>query len=141
MWLAPFLPHTPTQSPRRAPYFTQFITVEREIASRRVATKLKERAFFLISEPCEKTYCAWGALCVVSEKGKGVCQCPAECPLTSAPVCGSDDVTYPNSCHLRQTSCQNKKNIRVKQQGACGEYLIYSRTAASTIRADLCNAR
>lgn len=35
MWLAPFLPHTPTQSFRRAPYFTQFITVEREIAPRR----------------------------------------------------------------------------------------------------------
>lgn len=57
----------------------------------------------------------------MSEKGKGVCQCPTECPLTSEPVCGSDDVTYTNYCHLRQTSCQNKKNIRVRYQRACGK--------------------
>ncbi|KAL0132236.1 hypothetical protein PUN28_000198 [Cardiocondyla obscurior] len=71
------------------------------------------------AEPCEKTYCSWGATCVVSEKGKGVCQCLTECSLTSDPVCGSDDVTYTNHCHLRQISCQNKKNIRVKHHGAC----------------------
>ncbi|KAL0132239.1 hypothetical protein PUN28_000198 [Cardiocondyla obscurior] len=73
----------------------------------------------IIEEPCEKTYCSWGATCVVSEKGKGVCQCLTECSLTSDPVCGSDDVTYTNHCHLRQISCQNKKNIRVKHHGAC----------------------
>ncbi|EZA61401.1 Agrin, partial [Ooceraea biroi] len=77
-----------------------------------------------VSEPCEKTYCAWGATCVVSEDGKALCQCPADCPLTSDPVCGSDDITYTNYCHLRQASCQKRKNTRVKHQGACGEYLI-----------------
>ncbi|KYQ52940.1 Agrin, partial [Trachymyrmex zeteki] len=77
------------------------------------------RAFFLISEPCEKIYCAWGATCIVSENGKGLCQCSTDCPLTSDPVCGSDDVTYTNHCHLRQASCQNRKNIRLKHKGAC----------------------
>ncbi|XP_020299873.1 agrin-like isoform X1 [Pseudomyrmex gracilis] len=71
------------------------------------------------AEPCEKTYCAWGATCVVSESGKAMCQCPADCPSTSDPVCGSDDVTYTNYCHLRQTSCLKRKNTRVKHQGAC----------------------
>ncbi|XP_018306500.1 follistatin-related protein 3 [Mycetomoellerius zeteki] len=70
-------------------------------------------------KPCEKIYCAWGATCIVSENGKGLCQCSTDCPLTSDPVCGSDDVTYTNHCHLRQASCQNRKNIRLKHKGAC----------------------
>lgn len=83
--------------------------------------KINKGVLFPISEPCEKTYCAWGATCVVSESGKAMCQCPADCPSTSEPVCGSDDVTYTNYCHLRQTSCLKRKNTRVKHQGACGE--------------------
>jgi len=86
--------------------------------------KLKERALALISEPCEKIYCAWGATCIVSENGKGLCQCSTDCSLTPDPVCGSDDVTYTNHCHLRQASCQNRKNIRMKHKGACGECTI-----------------
>ncbi|KMQ97010.1 agrin-like isoform x2 protein, partial [Lasius niger] len=81
--------------------------------------KIKKTCSFLVSEPCEKTYCAWGATCVVSENGKGLCQCPADCPLTSDPVCGSDDMTYTSYCHLRQASCLKRKNTRVKHQGAC----------------------
>nr|XP_050849942.1 agrin-like isoform X3 [Vespula vulgaris] len=71
------------------------------------------------AEPCEKTYCAWGATCVVSENGKALCQCPTNCPSNSAQVCGSDDVTYTNQCHLRQASCQRRKNTRIKHEGAC----------------------
>ncbi|XP_046614325.1 agrin-like isoform X1 [Neodiprion virginianus] len=70
-------------------------------------------------EPCEKTYCAWGASCVVSENGRAICQCPVDCPPTQQPVCGSDNVTYSNHCHLRQESCHRRKNTRVKYQGAC----------------------
>lgn len=77
--------------------------------------------FCFFSEPCEKTYCAWGATCVVSESGKPLCLCPTNCPSNSAQVCGSDDVTYTNQCHLRQASCQRRKNTRVKHEGACGE--------------------
>jgi len=83
-----------------------------------------------VSEPCEKTYCAWGATCVVSE-GKALCQCPTDCPLTPDPVCGSDDVTYASYCHLRQISCQKRKNTRVKHQEACGECLLLFLTRAS----------
>ncbi|XP_048504803.1 agrin-like isoform X3 [Athalia rosae] len=70
-------------------------------------------------EPCEKTYCAWGASCVVSESGRALCQCPVNCSTTQQPVCGSDNVTYLNHCHLRQESCQRRKNTRVRHQGAC----------------------
>ncbi|XP_053970989.1 agrin-like isoform X3 [Hylaeus volcanicus] len=71
------------------------------------------------AEPCEKTYCSWGATCVVLETGKPLCQCPTDCPSNSEPVCGSDGVTYTNYCHLRQASCNQRKNTRVKHQGAC----------------------
>ncbi|PBC32384.1 Agrin [Apis cerana cerana] len=71
------------------------------------------------SQPCEKTYCSWGATCVVSENGKPLCQCPTDCPSTSEPVCGSDNVTYTNYCHLRKSSCLERKSTRVKNQGAC----------------------
>lgn len=81
------------------------------------------RIFF--SEPCEKTYCSWGATCVVSENGKPLCQCPTDCPSTSEPVCGSDNVTYTNYCHLRKSSCLERKSTRVKNQGACGEYIPF----------------
>ncbi|XP_023288194.1 agrin [Orussus abietinus] len=71
------------------------------------------------AEPCEKTFCAWGASCVVSENGRALCQCPVNCPANHEPVCGSDNVTYTNHCHLRQASCQHRKTFRVKHQGAC----------------------
>ncbi|CAD6219443.1 GSCOCG00004975001-RA-CDS, partial [Cotesia congregata] len=78
---------------------------------------------FILSEPCEKTYCAWGAVCVVSDNGIATCQCPSNCPKTLEHVCGTDDVTYLNQCLLRQTSCRDRKNTRVKHQGVCGKFV------------------
>ncbi|OAD61890.1 Agrin [Eufriesea mexicana] len=80
---------------------------------------LQDSCDFSFTEPCEKTYCSWGATCVVSENGKPLCQCPSDCPSTPEPVCGSDNVTYTNHCHLRKTSCLERKNTREKNQGAC----------------------
>ncbi|CAL7951549.1 unnamed protein product [Xylocopa violacea] len=85
------------------------------------------------AEPCEKTYCSWGATCVVAENGKPLCQCPTDCPTTSEPVCGADNVTYINYCHLRKTSCLERRNTRVKNQGACGEYLFPSTDFRPTV--------
>ncbi|KAI4485764.1 hypothetical protein M0804_006253 [Polistes exclamans] len=106
---------TSRSSSRRSP---KVLTIDN--AARDYSDYYEETAT-TISEPCEKTYCAWGATCVVSENGKALCQCPTNCPSNSAPVCGSDDVTYTNQCHLRQASCQRRKNTRIKHEGACGE--------------------
>ncbi|XP_011499740.1 PREDICTED: uncharacterized protein LOC105363687 [Ceratosolen solmsi marchali] len=73
------------------------------------------------AEPCEKTFCALGMSCVVSENGQAMCQCPAACPESHNPVCGNDGVTYANHCQLRRTSCQKRKDTRFKHQGPCGE--------------------
>ncbi|XP_058793471.1 agrin-like isoform X2 [Phymastichus coffea] len=94
------------------------------------------------AEPCEKTFCAWGMSCVVLDTGEATCQCPASCPDNYAPVCGQDGVTYSNHCQLRRTSCQKRKETRVKHQGACekvdpcekltcalGQYCIRNRDA------------
>ncbi|XP_031335468.1 agrin-like isoform X3 [Photinus pyralis] len=70
-------------------------------------------------EPCEKTFCAWGAHCVTGPDGRALCQCPTYCKPISDPVCGTDDKTYLNQCELRASACQNRQNIRQKYSGAC----------------------
>ena len=33
-------------------------------------------------------------------------ECYMDCPELYAPVCGSDDQTYPSRCHLEAKACQ-----------------------------------
>jgi coxsackievirus/adenovirus receptor len=80
--------------------------------------------FFLVAEPCEKTYCAYGANCVQTSDGRAECQCPTECPDMFTPVCGTDGVTYTNHCMMRMKSCREERNTRVQHAGDCGEYGI-----------------
>lgn len=75
-----------------------------------------------VAEPCEKTYCAYGASCVQTADGRAECQCPSECPAMVTPVCGTDGVTYKNHCMLRMKSCRQERNTRVQHTGECGEY-------------------
>ncbi|XP_030748435.1 agrin-like isoform X2 [Sitophilus oryzae] len=72
-------------------------------------------------EPCEKTYCAWGAQCVNAPDGKALCQCPTSCKSKSELVCGTDNVTYENQCLLRLASCKARLDTRVKHSGQCIE--------------------
>ena len=95
-----------------------FVRIRAEGVTEAEATKAG-RALF--AELCEKTYCALGMSCVVSESGQAMCQCPAACPDSHAPVCGNDGVTYANHCQLRRTNCQRRRDTRVKHQGACGK--------------------
>lgn len=75
----------------------------------------------IFTEPCEKTFCAWGAHCVSGPDGKAMCQCPIKCSSHVDPVCGTDNRTYPNHCQLRVASCKARLNTRVKHPGECGE--------------------
>ncbi|XP_066155435.1 agrin-like isoform X4 [Euwallacea fornicatus] len=72
-------------------------------------------------EPCEKTYCAWGAQCVNAPDGKALCQCLTSCKVKSDPVCGTNNVTYDNQCLLRVASCKARLDTRVKHSGECVE--------------------
>ena len=61
--------------------------------------------------------------------GSAGCVCPEICPQFVDPVCGSDGVTYDNTCELQKASCEQEKHIKVMMNGSCGEmeyYVSYS---------------
>ncbi|XP_063914885.1 agrin-like isoform X2 [Zophobas morio] len=72
-----------------------------------------------IEEPCEKTFCAWGADCIAGPDGRALCQCPTRCKQKVDLVCGTDGKTYANRCQLRVASCKARLNTRVKHDGEC----------------------
>lgn len=78
-------------------------------------------------DPCETTYCPYGAECVRSMDGAtAACECPKACysygdNVGGAEVCGSDGKNYPNMCELNKAACENMKNITMVYEGKCGE--------------------
>ena len=71
-----------------------------------------------VSRPasCGSVVCTWGARCVQDK-----CECPQCLDEDSAPVCGSDGLTYDSACELQSASCVLRKNIRVAKSGSCDE--------------------
>ncbi|XP_062508629.1 follistatin-like [Corticium candelabrum] len=64
------------------------------------------------NEHCEMTV-ETGPICVS-------CVVHEQCPTKPKLVCGSDDKTYLNECHMRRSACENGKKLAVKSEGACG---------------------
>ena len=54
--------------------------------------------------------------------GNATCQCNQACPLIYAPVCGTDNKTYPNLCVLESHACEMKQHINLQYSGRCGMY-------------------
>ncbi|MBN3322022.1 AGRIN protein, partial [Atractosteus spatula] len=65
---------------------------------------------------CGDAVCSWGAMCVRNQ-----CVCPSCAGQPSAPVCGSDGVTYDSACILRAASCHLRKKIDIARTGPCDE--------------------
>ena len=77
-------------------------------------------------DPCETTFCAFGAKCLVEPvSNTAYCKCIERCQPTFAPVCGTDDVSYANECALRKASCQLRKRIAVARPGSCGTRVVH----------------
>jgi hypothetical protein len=70
---------------------------------------------------CETRYCPYGRCVVVNEAtGELACKCPDSCAhQPEAPVCGSDNATYPNECHLIKEGCARKRPLFVTKESAC----------------------
>lgn len=84
-----------------------------------------------VPDPCLDKQCHFGAQCRPSPDGQtGECVCPEKCATYgdsrgSRPVCGTDGMDYPNVCQLQRTACKMKREIEVKFQGLCGEWLWF----------------
>lgn len=69
---------------------------------------------------CEAHYCVYGRCAVINEARNQVsCQCPDTCPPLPAPVCGSDNTTYTNECHLIQEGCRRQRPLFVTKESSC----------------------
>ncbi|XP_064610786.1 agrin-like isoform X2 [Liolophura sinensis] len=70
--------------------------------------------------PCDRYYCAFGAICMTNTTTNApYCQCIEKCHHVFSPVCGSDGVTYSSECHMRKASCIGQKRIQARFPGAC----------------------
>eukprot|EP01135_Chromosphaera_perkinsii_P002998 Nk52_evm20s232 gene=Nk52_evmTU20s232 len=46
-------------------------------------------------------------------------KCLRPCPLIYAPICASNDVTYPNECAMGGAACELNRKLTVKHKGEC----------------------
>ncbi|XP_071806055.1 agrin-like isoform X2 [Asterias amurensis] len=67
---------------------------------------------------CSTIRCGYGAMCV-EVNGSPTCSCDMMCTNEDSPVCGTDKNTYGNACLLKQSACEQQKDIQVELEGLC----------------------
>ncbi|XP_068755938.1 agrin-like [Montipora capricornis] len=89
----------------------------------RVDACKQRRSFAVLAQgactPCAILNCDFYARCKAQLDGTPKCVCPRQCPLSFAPVCGTDGQTYPNECTLQVQSCRSQTRITVAKRGSC----------------------
>lgn len=85
---------------------------------------------------CLNVTCHGGSTCVLLFNGTQIttrCQCQDFCATEKQhdavdddadndPVCGVDGKDYKKKCELENVNCREKRNVKVKFPGKCGEF-------------------
>ncbi|KAK6734704.1 hypothetical protein RB195_018103 [Necator americanus] len=86
-----------------------------------------EREEFHAPRSCSSLKCHHGAKCVESEGGLPNCECPENCAVdhlgivANMSICGSDGVTYEDTCQLLQFACKHQLDIVAISLGICSQ--------------------
>ena len=72
-------------------------------------------------DPCEVSLCSHKRHWCEVQNGTAVCVCNTVCTLEYAPVCASDNKTYPNKCAMEVAACESSQRLRVVKPGKCGK--------------------
>ncbi|KAJ8979081.1 hypothetical protein NQ317_015070, partial [Molorchus minor] len=71
---------------------------------------------------CDKIICPSDKQCLLDQNLVPHCvNCSKKCPAPPKrrQVCGSDGITYPSACHLREKACRKGKAIPIAYKGPC----------------------
>ena len=79
--------------------------------------------------------CSFGAIC---DSQTGECVCSTECVESNQHVCGSDGATYDSECALHVRACKEQLDLRVVNQGDCGECHTYPACVCDCVCVCLC---
>lgn len=76
----------------------------------------------MCQKTCDRIQCPTGKQCLLDQNLSPHCvKCERKCNEVSPKrqVCGSDGLTYPSTCHVRQKACRKGKAIPVAYKGQC----------------------
>ena len=69
---------------------------------------------------CERVSCSGKKKCLLTLQGRVKCLKDNTCLGTAYdPVCGVDNVTYSNRCHLRKAGISIEREIQIAYKGVC----------------------